>query len=124
MPRAPWARTADRIAGWFGITGKGTTRLGRARIPFSGARIETRTVISSSAIAKAEHTKPRSLPFLTPQRWLSVLISRRHPNSVALIVDRETAESICRFLARSWSSGTIPPSPPPSDSHDFVGGTE
>lgn len=124
MPRAAWARTADRVASWFGIEGKGTTRLGRARIPFSGARIETRTVLSSSAISKAERTKPRSLPFLTPQRWLSVLISRRHPNSVAMIVDRETAESICRFLSRSWSSGTISDPPSPSDSHDSLGGTD
>lgn len=124
MGRAAWARSADLVARWFGIEGKGTTRLGRARIPFKGARIETRTVMRSSAITKAELTKPQGLPFLPAERWLSVLISRRQPKTVALIMDAELAESVCRHLSRTWAFDEDSGSGPSSDSPVFVGGTD
>jgi len=120
-PRSLWAKQADKIGSWFGIQGKGTSSLGRARLRFKGARVETRTVLRSSAITKAERTKPTGIP--ERLRWVSILNSRRNPNTVALIVDAETAEQICRLLYRSWSFDTNLKTPPPSDLPDSIGGT-
>ena len=119
-PRSAWAKSADKVASWFGIEGKGTSLLGRARLRLSWARIETRTVSRSSAIAKAERTKPAGIERL---RWLSVLTSRRNPNTVALIVDTETAEQICRLLYRSWSFEPNLKRAPPTDLPDSLGGS-
>ena len=124
--RARWARGADKVASWFGGEDRGTDGRGRARIMIDDAEVTVSTVRRSSAIAKAETNKPRG-------RWAHVHRSKKHPNTVAIIVDVQTAETICRDLATEWRA-TLPKRPPafdakeetasPSDSRVFrIGGT-
>lgn len=134
--RARWARGADKVASWFGLELRGTDKKGRARLPLHSADVTISTVRRSSAIAKAESVKPRSRPAF----WLHVHLSKKHPNTIALILDTDTAAQVCADLAARWNeaaprreyigdgahdSFAVKPKPAsPSDSRGFrIGGT-
>ena len=122
MARAKWARRADIVANWFGLAAKGTTISGKARIPFRGAIIETRTVQRSSAIAAAEKT--RHAGKLNHLPWAHFLFAKTSRSSVVLILPMKDAEKVARFLADEWSrSEKSTTSQPSTDSSDALGGT-
>ena len=122
MARTKWARRADIVANWFGLAAKGTTISGKARIPFRGAIIETRTVRRSSAIAAAEKT--RHAGKLNHLPWAHFLFAKTSRSSVVLVLPMKDAEKVARFLADEWSlSGTITTSQPSTGSGDSFGGT-
>ncbi len=118
--RARWARGADKVASWFALELRGTDKKGRARLPLHSADVTISTVRRSSAIAKAESVKPQSRPTF----WLHVHLSKKHPNTVALIVDAKTAEKLCQALAAHWAFASNSPTAFPSGSLDSsIGGT-
>lgn len=96
------------------------TPAGRARIPFRDAIVESRSLLRSASIAVAQSTRKAGRLNRVP--WLQVLFSRRHRDTVALILDRKDAEAACRFLKSRWSSGIVAHDSA-TGSNDSVGGT-
>lgn len=119
--RARWARRADDLAEWFGLNRKGTASSGRARIPFRGAIVESRSVIRSAAVAVAQRTRRAGVLNALP--WLHVVFSRKHRETVAMILDRKDAIAVIGFLRRRWTERSGPDHSA-TDSDDSVGGTD
>ena len=112
--RAAWARNADRLAEWFGLDIKGTTRSGKARLAFRGAIVESRTVLRSGAMNSAAKTKAAGKRNGLP--WVHVLFSKRDPNTIAIIVDKRIGELLLKALSWAFTTGSFSVDGPATDS--------
>ena len=119
--RATWARNADRLAEWFGLNRKGTTRLGKARLTFRGAIVESRTVRRSGAMNAAGKTKAAGKRNALP--WVHVLFSKRDPNTIAIIVDKGIGELLLKSLSWALTTGTFSVDGPATDSEQSALGS-
>ena len=119
--RAIWARNADRLAEWFGLERKGTTRSGKARLEFRGAIVESRTVLRSGAMNAAAKTKAAGKR--NGLSWVHVLFAKRNPNTIAIIVPTDLGELILKNLSWAFTVGSFRDSGSATDSERLALGS-